>query len=336
MGVSGVEAHHHLALERGLHEQVGEVVREDLDRALAGGIEQVVADLALDGGRDEACVAVCDGIPHVGHGGGVGGGQHAVVEEAQHGLLGHGQTDLEEFLLLAAVDGEDAVAGELLDWLTELVVHGVDRVLLLGGTCGQRAVVEGQRAELLAELGVVGHVLRDDVHSALEGFLRGLDLLFGVNVGFGLYLDGRGVDLLLGKDELCQRLQAPLAGDRCAGLALGTEGAVDVVHFGDGHGAIDGRRDLVGQLALGVDEVLDLFLTLLQVAQSGQTLIQGAEDIIIQASRDLLAVTGDEGDGVALVDEGNGLFHLVGGEIEFLGQGFDDGHGVGFLLVGYG
>ena len=332
MGVAGVEAQHHLALEGGLHEEVGEVIREDLDGTLAGVVKEVVADLSLDGGGDEAGIAVGDGITDVGGGGGLGGGQDAVVEEAQHHLLGNGEADLQKLLLLAAVDGQDAVAGELFDGLGEVVVHGVDRILLLRGLGGQRAVVEGKGAELLAVLGVVGHVLRDDVHGTLEGLFHSIDLLLGVNEAFRLHLDGGGVGLLLGQQKLRQRLQSPLTGNRGAGLSLGAEGAVDIVHLGDGHGTVDGGHDLGGQLALGVDEVLDLLLALFQIAQGGQTLLQSTEDSIVQATRDLLAVTGDEGDGIALVDEGDGLFDLVYGEVEFFGEGFDDGHKMGVLL----
>ena len=187
-------------------------------------------------------------------------------------------------------------------------------------------MVEGESAELLAVLGVVGHILRDDVHGTLEGLRGGIDFLFGVNEAFRLHLDGGVVGLLLRQNDLRQRFQSPLTGNRCAGLSLGTEGTVDIVHLGDGHGAVDGGHDLVGELALGVDEALDLLLALLQIAEGSQSLLQGTEDGIVQASRDLLTVTGDEGDGIALVNEGDGLFDLVYGEIEFFGEGFDDGH----------
>ncbi len=313
VGVPGVETQHHFSLQGRGHEQVAEVVRKDLDGALTSVLEQVIADLALDGGGDEAAVTVGHGGDHIGFGGGGMRSQHTTEQEAGHDLLGNGEGDLQKLLFLAAVDGQNAVAGNLFDRLGIVVVGGVYRVLLLGGFGGNGAVFHRKSAEFLAVLGVVRHVLGDDVHGALQGLLGGVDLPLGVDVSLGLEFNGGVIGLELRHNEGGQRFQPPLTGNRGAGTALGPIGAVDVVHLGDGMGVVNGKNQLGGEFALRVDVVFDFILTPFQIAQSRQTLVKGTQDIVVQTPRNLFAVAGDEGDGVALVNQSHGFFDLVGG-----------------------
>ena len=326
VGVTGVKAQHHLALEGRGHEQMPEVIREDLDRALAGGVKEVVSDLTLNRGGDQAGIAIRHGVHDVGLGGGGHGGHDAIEEEAHHNVLGDGEGDLEELLLLTAVDGEDAVTGDLGKGLCILVVGSVNRVLLAGGTGDHRAVCQSQGADLLAELGVIRNVLGDNVHCTLQGILHGGHFSLGIDECLGRHLNGGVIGLALLQNEGGEGLESPLACHRCAGLALGAVGAVNIVHLGHGCGQINGTDELGGELSLTVNEGLDLLLALFQITQGGQALVKGTQDVIVQTSRNLFAVTGDKGDGIALVDEGNRLLHLIDREIQFFCQCFNDVH----------
>jgi len=65
-------------------------------------------------------------------------------------------------------------------------------------------------------------------------------------------------------------------------------------------------------------------LALLQVAQVFQAGLDSSELLLIQPAGDLLAVAGDEGYGVVLVQQLDGAGDLIGIEAQFLGDGGDD------------
>ena len=87
------------------------------------------------------------------------------------------------------------------------------------------------------------------------------------------------------------------------GLALGLVGPVEVLQrLQRGRGVQLGRQ-LVGQLALRVDLGLDGLAALGQLAQVLQPRLDLADLHLVQPAGDLLAVAGDEGDRVAVVEE---------------------------------
>ena len=326
MRVAGIKAQYNLPLERRLHEQVPEVVREHLDGALTGGVKQIVPDLALNGGGYQPVVRIGDGFPHVRLRRRAVAGQHPVVQVSQHDILRHRQRHLEELLLLAAVDGKDAVPGQLAERLGEIIVHGIHRILLLGGFAGQRAGVKGQAAQFTPIIGIVRHLLRHDVHGSLQGGGNIRHLAFGIHKTCRLLLDGRRIALFLREQQDRQILQSPLPRDRGTGLALGAEGAVDVVHLGDGGGTLNGCANLLGQLALRADQILHLLLPLGKVAQCCQLFVQRAQDAVVQTARDLLAVPGNEGNGVPFVDQLYRFSDLLRSQVQLLCQCLYDIH----------
>ena len=88
-------------------------------------------------------------------------------------------------------------------------------------------------------------------------------------------------------------------------------GTVNIVHLGESLCGIDGCNKLLGQLALAVDEVLYLLLALFNISQIGELLLKVTEHRIVKASRNLLTVTGNEGDSVSLVNKCHGLCNLI-------------------------
>jgi len=72
---------------------------------------------------------------------------------------------------------------------------------------------------------------------------------------------------------------------------------------------------------------LDFFTVcpaLLKAAEVSQPLLQGAEGGVVHGAVELFAVAGDEGDGIALVQQLNHVGHVLGGFVQFLGELFDD------------
>ena len=74
------------------------------------------------------------------------------------------------------------------------------------------------------------------------------------------------------------------------------------------------------QLTLFLDAARDLFLALLQLSEVSQAGVQITQQNIAQIAGNLLAVTGDKGDGVARVYELHGVLHLLWPYIKFLCQ----------------
>ena len=112
--------------------------------------------------------------------------------------------------------------------------------------------------EALADVGIVGDHLGDDIRRAGQCVLHSLHTLLGVNTLLGQHL-GRGQVLSLGEEQQCQGLQALLPGGSGAGAALLLIGAVEILHLGQGLGPVDGGGKLVGELSLGFDGRFHLF-----------------------------------------------------------------------------
>ena len=57
-------------------------------------------------------------------------------------------------------------------------------------------------------------------------------------------------------------------------------------------------------------------LLVVQLAQIGKPVVQRAQRLVVHTARGLLAVPGDERDGVALIDEGDGGRYARGIQVE--------------------
>ena len=102
-------------------------------------------------------------------------------------------------------------------------------------------------------------------------------------------------------------------------------GAVEILHLRQGGGGVDGGGELLRQLALALDGGLDLLPPLVQIAQVLQPVGQGAQGGIVHGPVELLAVAGDEGDGVALVNEAHHVLHVGLAPAQLPGQYLNDG-----------
>ena len=110
--VAGVPAENDLTRDRRLHEKLLEILIEHLDSAVLCHVGQLAAELALDGRCDQALVAVLDRMHQNREGNLIFSFKNIMAEIEKNLLLFHLNLHGQKFFLLAAVDGEDAVAGD--------------------------------------------------------------------------------------------------------------------------------------------------------------------------------------------------------------------------------
>ena len=202
--VARVQTHGHLALDWGLHEQGLEVQGKHVDGTLVGLVGEVAADLTLQRGLDEAVVGVIGGGADKGHGGRARD-QHRPAHGHMGGLRIQLHRDLQNVLPLAPVDGQHLIALDAADRAFEIVVEAVHRVLrlLIRRLGHHHTPAQEQRAQLLADGGVIRNFLRDDIAGTLEGGLNAVYPLLRIDE-VGSRLLGSGTVPLLGEEQLGQ------------------------------------------------------------------------------------------------------------------------------------
>jgi len=90
------------------------------------------------------------------------------------------------------------------------------------------------------------------------------------------------------------------------------------------HGRPNPGLQLRGQLTLLGDAVQHRLLALFQMAQVFQASLNRPELLLVQPTGDLLAVSGDEGHGVVLVQQLDSAGDLASFQAQFLGDGAGD------------
>ena len=323
VGVAGVVAEDGLALEGSGKKKVTKILGEHLECSLGCIVEEGGTNLPLDSGEEQTLVCVLDSSHKVRKSGRLHIGDDLGDELCHAVVLVEGYGNLEELLLLAAVDSENAVAFKLLDRLGEVVVVLVNRAFLGSALGGKRAVLHGELTEHLSDLGVVGDVLGDDVGCALE---------CGGNVGnclillvadndelLGIYLDRGIVGVALLENVVSERLKPLVACNRCTCLSLRSEGKIYILKLYERFSVVKSKGDLGSKLFLCFDERGDLGAALIHLAKIVEAVVKIAESSVVKSACHLFTVTGDERNGVALVDECDGFLYLLLFDFEFLG-----------------
>ena len=234
-------------------QQVAEVGGEHPDRLVLGRLPQPDPDVHAQVHQDAS-------PPGPVHGGGqprVGG--PALVADAEAlgdarlvlRVVGPGvEGEVEDLLLLAAEQRQDAVRRQPRERLAELEVVGELGSLLLLALphLGGEGAAGGHRlAQLAEQVRVLGEPLDQDGAGAFEGGVRVRDASVGIDEvrGLALRIAGR-----IAEQEVGQRLQAGLAGDLRLGPPFRLVGQVEILQPGLGVGGADLLLELVGQLAL--------------------------------------------------------------------------------------
>ncbi|EAU65366.1 hypothetical protein STIAU_2193 [Stigmatella aurantiaca DW4/3-1] len=248
---------------------------------------------------------------------------HAGGEHPLHLIPREGELHPEHLLGLAPEQRQDAVGrglGERL--LVGVVGLELGRLTLLGrDDAGAQAPPAGAQLTGGAAQGrVLGHALGADVPRARErgGHVRHpfLRIYKGPHLRLGIF----AAPPLLLPEEVRQGLQPALPGDRGTGAALGLVRQVQVLQLGARPGLLQGLGQLRRQLPLALDGAQDGLPARIELGAFGGAIQDGLDLHLVEASRGLLAVAGDEGHGGPLFLKREGLVHLLGPEAQFPGQ----------------
>ena len=314
---AGVHAQGHLALDGRLHQQLVQVLGKHPDGLLVGPVGELIADFPLQRGEEQAFPGVRAGQGHLV--GGLAAGAHKGLVHFPHAqFIVDFQRYLQEFFPFAAVDGQDAVGRHAGNRLGIIVVHAVHTVFFLGGLGFDNTLAQQQGAQGLAHRRVIADGFGDDVPGAgqrrfgVRHFLAGIHVLFRFFFRVGL---GQ-----LQQQPQGQRLQPPLLGDGGPGAALGPVWAVQILQLGQGLGPAQLVLQFVCQHVHIRQGFFDFLAAFVQIAQVFQPLRQFAQHLVVQGAMGLLAVPGDEGNGVARVQQLDHGLYLLGTQGKFLGK----------------
>ena len=191
-----------------------------------------------------------------------------------------------------------------------IIIHRVNGIFVLCVLHGEECVVKGQRTDILAEIGIVGDIFGYDVHRTEKCRLCCFNALFRVDIACRRFLYVRLVYIALFGYKLGERLETALAGNGSARFLFLLEGAVYILYFCENLCCFERFVYLGRHLALLGYSRANLFLALFQPAQVIKPVIERAELLVVERSRDLLAVSCDKRDSIPIVYELYRGFHL--------------------------
>ena len=175
----------------------------------------------------------------------------------------------------------------------------------------QHRVLEGP-----ALLCVVADDLGHNVPRPLQGRRGVLDLLREILHRFFLRTARRRER----EQPVRQGLQSGLDGGRRAGLFLLHIGPVEVLHLRELPAGEHRGADLIGQLALLGNQPQDVLLAFGQAVLIVVLLLDTEDLLLVEALGLLLAVAGNKGDRVPLLQHFQGVAHLGSSDVQFLRQ----------------
>ena len=111
-------------------------------------------------------------------------------------------------------------------------------------------------------------------------------------------------------------------------------GAVEVFDLGECFGIVDGGGKFVCELSLLVDGFFHALAPLFKAAQVLEPFFERAQRGVVHRAVQFLAVAGDEGDGVALVEQAHDVFNVSGVFAEFGGKGLNEIHKMFLSYIG--
>ena len=167
----------------------------------------------------------------------------------------------------------------------------------------QQPLLPEPLAQRLHQAGVLGPALRQNVAHAIKHRQGGGKVRPGLAIvqHCGRLTEGlrllHGIKLGLRQQAIGQRLQTKLPGNLALGAALLLERQINVFQLLLGGHLCDRQTQGIGELALLVNGLQNALTPILQLAQIGQALLQGAQLGIVQPTCGLLAVTRNERDG---------------------------------------
>ena len=308
VAVSGIQSHGDKALYGRLHQQRLQIQGKVSDCPGVSPFRQLIANLTLNGGEDQTLIGILGSGAHKGTDL-CSGLQGAAANQCGAVAARKGHIGLQNLFLFSPIHGQNLMIQQAADGLGKIVVQAVNAVFLCirGGFAGEHTLAQHQLPQSLADVGIVGKILGDDVVSPLQGILQSFHALLRVHIV--LCQSGR-IGAVLSENRLGKGSQPLFPGNGAPGAALLLVGAVQILHLRHGGGGIDGIGKLRCQLPLILDGLLYLIPAGLKITQIGQPRLKIPQGGVIHGPVHLLAVTGDKGNGVAFVDEPDDVFHI--------------------------
>ena len=315
-----VDAHHALLAQRCREQQLAQVLGEDADGLVVGLLLAQVRELRLDRGLQQSLVTVLDGFFQQLSAGLCALERGQASLQALHTLLVVGtDADAQNALSLAPAHGQQTVAraasqrfvpvevvAELLGFVSILFgLHHLRRDDSLAAECA---------AHSLTVALVLAHLFGNDVLRTLQGRLCVLDVDLDEPLSSPL-----GVALALHQQQLGQRFESLFAGHLGTCAALRAVGQVDVLERGRLPRLVDALLELGRELLLVADGLEDGLLALLNLLQALILVADGPYLHFVESARALLAVAGNEGNGAALVEQGECAVNVFGSYVKPFG-----------------
>ncbi len=210
---------------RGLHQQLFQVLAKYADRTILCLLCQFIADFTLDSRGNQPLVTVFGNLFQDGRGIWVIPGNNLFLQILQDLLRRSLYFNGKDFLRFPPVQRQDAVSSQLGQLIFKIIVHLIDGFclrILGGGNNG--ACAQSLFADICTVIGFIrNHFSQNILRPCNRVFCRVHTLL---TVKEGLRLCFQAPVCHLQQDKIRQWLQALLLGNRGAGTPLGAVGAV--------------------------------------------------------------------------------------------------------------
>ena len=108
-----IPAQYRLSRERCLHQQLPQVLAEDLNRPILCPIRQIIPDFGFDGRRNQALIGIRTGLADISRGRRMLVCAHLLCHKTENFLLRHLQPDAEDLLLFTTVQCQHTVPRDL-------------------------------------------------------------------------------------------------------------------------------------------------------------------------------------------------------------------------------
>ena len=218
--------------------------------------------------------------------------------------------DTEHLLLFTTVDGENLMPLQTGKVLREIIVQRVYGILFCRCFRVELSNAIQQGLQCFAQLGTVADLLGDDIRGTGQRVFNALHTLFWVYIIFCSFFRSRAVPVLT-KEQLGQWVKPFFFRNGGTGTTLLLIGTVKILELCEGSGLPDGSGKFIGELALLLNGGENGVAPFLKIAQVLQPSFQRAQCCVVHGPVQFLAVTGDERNGVALIQQTDDIFHIL-------------------------
>ena len=207
----------------------------------------------------------------------------------------------------------------LADWLAKMIIGLIYRLLfLIFCFRGNLALFQCLISDPGAIICFIGYALRNNVHGSGDGFLYRCHTFFLRQITFCLCFQRCRCHLK--KNNIGQTFQSFLFCHSCTSPAFWTIWTIKVIHSHLCLRCLDRCFELFRQFPLLLNAGDHLCLLIFQISKIGQPLTQITKLLVIKRTSSFLPVTGNERDGISLINQFDCCFHLPFLHLKFFCQ----------------